>query len=75
MLNYDEHQELQRRLSAFLDGDRQRRCLQYSERWVVAGKTTPWMREPELALLGTLDDRQLELYVALKAVQPVVVEQ
>lgn len=72
MLNQEE---LERRLSAFLDEDRQRRCLQYSERWVAAGKTTPWMREPELALLATLDEDQLKRYVALKAVQPVVVEQ
>jgi 2'-5' RNA ligase len=44
------------------------------EEFSAAGKTTPAMREPELALLESLNDKQLELYAAVKAAQPAIVD-
>jgi hypothetical protein len=72
MLNYDEHQELTARYAACMQAEDQVRRLRYAERFAAAGKTTPAMRAPELALLETFSDKQLELYAALKQAQPPV---
>jgi hypothetical protein len=75
MLNQFDQEELEWRYSAFMRTERQVRLMRCSEHWVATRKTTPAMQAPEQALLESLDDRQLKLYVALKAVQPVVVDQ